>query len=371
MTPTNADSLRILLRRIAFGLAATSLAACGSVVTNAPGDAGPDVAADTPPVDVPPVDVPMTHDAPPADAPIADAPADDGPPADVDRCAGRAINMVSPCIEQDFLFECGLPAGVAPVDGGAFAMADCERLCGTFMSFPAYTCALRPPDGSGAVVRCNYACGVGRRAAGFHWNDAGCDGLGSWFAHVSALEGAAVLAFDRMAAELRAWGAPDALIDEALGARADEVDHAVVTARFAARFGATPVPFTVADGAPRSLEDAARENVVEGCVRETYGALVAWWQCEHARDAELAAAMRAIADDETRHAALSWRVHAWMRTQLDDAANARVEAARREAVEALRDELRAPLPDAVITWAGLPASADAGALFAALAPSLA
>ncbi len=140
---------------------------------------------------------------------------------------------------------------------------------------------------------------------------------------------------------------------------------------FAARFGAPPVPFSVSAPAVRSIEEAAIENAVEGCARETYGALVAWWQSRRARDAEIAAELRVIAEDETRHAALSWRVHAWMRTRLDDAAFARVEQHRRDAVDALREELRGPLPAAVITWAGLPSGDDGALLLAALEPSLA
>lgn len=367
MSPSNADSLRSLLRHIAWTLAASSLVACSSTVTHGPEDAGADVASDTPTTDIP-----STHDVPSTDVPSEDTPRTDGPPADVDPCAGRPTSTMNPCLGQDLAFACGLPAGVSPVDGGEFSMADCTRLCATAMGFPVYTCALLPPEGGvGATVRCNYACGVGRRADGFHWDDGACDGLGAWFAHVAALEGAAVVAFDRMADELRAWGAPDDLVADALAARAEEVDHAARTAGLAARFGATPVSFTVDAPAARSLEAMAVENAVEGCVRETYGALVAWWQSRRARDADVLAALRGIADDETRHAALSWRVHAWMRTRLDHAALARVEGARRDAVRALRDELRAPMPAAVMIRAGLPSSDEAAALLDALEPALA
>jgi hypothetical protein len=56
----------------------------------------------------------------------------------------------------------------------------------------------------------------------------------------------------------------------------------------------------------RSLEEMALENVVEGCVRETFGAVVAMIQAERAGDARVRRAMRRIARDETRHAELSW-----------------------------------------------------------------
>ncbi len=68
---------------------------------------------------------------------------------------------------------------------------------------------------------------------------------------------------------------------------------------------------------------------------ETYGALQAMWRGAHETDPELAAAMRAIAPDELRHAALGWTIAAWMDTKLDDLARARVRRARSEAARAL------------------------------------
>lgn len=52
--------------------------------------------------------------------------------------------------------------------------------------------------------------------------------------------------------------------------------------------------------------------------------------------------MKRIARDETRHAALAHDIDGWIRGRLDRAARARVEAARRDATEALlarEDEL--------------------------------
>ncbi|HWZ87964.1 MAG TPA: hypothetical protein VNW92_03915 [Polyangiaceae bacterium] len=72
----------------------------------------------------------------------------------------------------------------------------------------------------------------------------------------------------------------------------------------------------------------ALENAVEGCVRETYGALVATWQAQVARDPVVRAAMKRIARDETRHAALSWSVGSWLETRLDTEARCRVERAK-------------------------------------------
>jgi len=65
---------------------------------------------------------------------------------------------------------------------------------------------------------------------------------------------------------------------------------------------------TLQDPALDALVDVALENAVEGCVRETYGALIATRQAEAASDPVVRRAMRKIAADETAHAALSWDV---------------------------------------------------------------
>ncbi|MCY1008004.1 hypothetical protein OV079_21085 [Nannocystis pusilla] len=75
--------------------------------------------------------------------------------------------------------------------------------------------------------------------------------------------------------------------------------------------------------AVRSLEALARENAVEGCVRETFGALVARYQASVAADEPLRRLFAAIAEDELDHAALAWDVATWLNGQLDEAARAR------------------------------------------------
>jgi hypothetical protein len=104
----------------------------------------------------------------------------------------------------------------------------------------------------------------------------------------------------------------------------------------------------------RSLEEMAIENAVEGCVRETYGALVALWQASHATDPVVAAAMVPMAEDETRHAELAWEVASWAEPLLSPAARSRVDAARTRALHDLATEACRPLPPALVSFAGLP-----------------
>jgi hypothetical protein len=117
----------------------------------------------------------------------------------------------------------------------------------------------------------------------------------------------------------------------------------------------------------RSLAAIAVENAVEGCVRETYGALVGLWQARTAGDPVVAAAMKRIAADETRHAELAWKVDAWAAPRLGRAARRRVAEARDNAFAELRAEVARPVPDALVGLAGLPGPAVAVRLLEGLA----
>src|SRR6185295_19226548 len=131
------------------------------------------------------------------------------------------------------------------------------------------------------------------------------------FARAAWLEAASIHAFRRLVRELRAHGAPDELVLAARSAAKDEARHARLMARLATRFGAKVPRVEWTDRGIRDVEAIARENAVEACVGETYGALAAAWQGEHAPHAEVRDVMRAIAPDELRHAALGWAVDAW------------------------------------------------------------
>jgi hypothetical protein len=107
-------------------------------------------------------------------------------------------------------------------------------------------------------------------------------------------------------------------------------------------------------GPVRDIEVVARENAVEGCVRETYAALLACRQARAATDPAIRAAMTGIARDETRHAALAWAVDRWSQALLAPAARRRVREARHEALDRLVDARVAALPRDRQELAGLP-----------------
>lgn len=181
------------------------------------------------------------------------------------------------------------------------------------------TGAVRPLESE--VIESRSGVCIGRRPEGLRPYRCGAgEAVGRWLADVAYLEAASVASFDRLATELRRFGAPEALVAEAERARRDEIRHAAAMRRLAARHGAspaTPAPLTFH---ARSLEDFARENAVEGCTLETFGALVGLAQAETAADADVRRVMHGIARDEARHGELAWRVHHWALAQLDEAA---------------------------------------------------
>ena len=163
---------------------------------------------------------------------------------------------------------------------------------------------------------------------------------GAWAARAAWLEASAIFAFRRLVRELRAHGAPRSLIKAARASARDEVRHARLMRALAHErgFEIPPVPRVALE--IRDLESIAKENAVEGCVSETYGAAFATWQGSCASDPEIARVMREIAPDEIRHAALGWAVNAWIHRRLSKDARDRVRAARDEATRALLDETR-------------------------------
>ena len=214
---------------------------------------------------------------------------------------------------------------------------------------------------------------IGRRPEGLLAAPAHAEGHidpGAHFAQIATLEAASVTAFEVLAHELELHGAPEALVTAAQRSARDEVRHAAAVGELARRFGALPVPAEIVPKALRSLEAIALDNIVEGCVRETFGAAVGCYQAQTAADPEIRTVMREIASDETRHAALAMQFAAWVAPLLDEAARARVDAARATAIDALLRECRQPVNEALAALAGLPDSVAMIALHATLTSEL-
>jgi hypothetical protein len=187
-------------------------------------------------------------------------------------------------------------------------------------------------------------CAIGRRPVGLQAAAPHSmhSPLGGFFANAARLEAASVYAFERLARELSQLGAPSELIADAGVSALDELRHAQLVAALARRYGAEPSAPSVTAQGVRSRLEIALENAVEGCVRETFGALVAHHQAALARDPNVALSMLSVAADETRHAELAWRVAGWLEPRLSEAERKLVRCAQRAALLELAVEVSAP-----------------------------
>lgn len=260
--------------------------------------------------------------------------------------------------------EC-VPAN-APA-GASLPFETCSTICGTG---PVLVCSLDSATEASASVKCTGGCATGRRPYGFCPAALETRALGKYFAQLSELEAASVDAFRILRDELHAHGAPKRLVKAAGRAARDEIRHARATRALARRSGGLPEPLAKARAPHRSLEAVAHENAIEGCVRETFGALLATWQAKAATDPLVRAAMQRISRDETRHAALSWQVQRWLDTRLDRPARERVAKARSAAALELLQAIRAEATPSFGERIGLPPAPLAHALASELSSAL-
>ena len=209
-------------------------------------------------------------------------------------------------------------------------------------------------------------CIEGRRPEGLVVHERAMRTPGEALVEMAHLEAASVIAFERLALDLARLDAPTDLVRRARAAAADERRHTRAMEGLARARGATPRSLEVAPVAERSLEAIALENAVEGCVRETYGAVVATWQARTARDLDVRRAMQAIARDECAHADLSLDVHVWAMATLDEAARERVSRAEQLARRELRVEVEVDIATDLVVHLGLPSRTEARALLAGL-----
>jgi hypothetical protein len=114
----------------------------------------------------------------------------------------------------------------------------------------------------------------------------------------------------------------------------------------------------------------ALENVAEGCVRETWGALSARYQSHTAESFADRLIWGEVADDEARHAELSWDLHRWLMSRLSPAEQREVEESQRQAWDELVLELDAEPDREVSRVAGVPSRSTALELACDLAVQL-
>lgn len=161
--------------------------------------------------------------------------------------------------------------------------------------------------------------------------------VASYLAEQATVESMAVDAFALLGQELEHYGAPNALRAGVTRARADERRHAQVVGALAQRHGYAWEPPAPVEHSVRSLEEIAQDSVIEGCVRETLGALLTRHQADTATEPRVARAMAALAEDELEHAALGRALAAWSIERLGPKARPALDTLAREAIARFRE----------------------------------
>lgn len=172
---------------------------------------------------------------------------------------------------------------------------------------------------------------------------------GHWLT-IAGMEHASVASFARFTLQLMAVGAPPTLLFDAQRSGLDEIEHAKIAYGIAAAYGASTLgpaslPAAIAP-VETTVEAIVHALVIEGCVGETCGAMEASVLAARADERPLADALRVIAADEQRHAALAWRTLRWLALEYGSVAS----LAARSALDIARYKLDAstipaPSPD--------------------------
>jgi hypothetical protein len=285
------------------------------------------------------------------------------PPDTIVTSCGEVVpndpsNLSFSCQAKCIVFDGGaIPPPMT--EGGTYSLAECETLCGQTGSW--FSCEAIQ-DAGVALMRCQPNC-TGRRPPGlFEEAPEAASPIGAYFAAMAQLEAASVHAFRILRRELSAHRAPRRLVQWAGRAAREERAHTRIASSLARRFGGRWSPPRVERSDHRDLEQLALDNAAEGCVRETFGALLATVQARRAADPIVRAAMARIARDETRHAALAWQISAWAEPRLSQEARRRVRDARHEAARMWSSEAQREPDPAIQRLAGAPDARVAQAL---------
>lgn len=142
-----------------------------------------------------------------------------------------------------------------------------------------------------------------------------CDRLAHEWLEDARAEHASVASFALLALQLMQLGAPPDLIRDAHLAALDEIRHAEICFALASTYANAPLgpgPLdTHGTVTETSLAQLATATLDDGCFGETTAALEAHEASKLAADPVVRAALEGIAEDESRHAELGWRIVAW------------------------------------------------------------
>lgn len=247
-------------------------------------------------------------------------------------CMGRT----SDCLISSLRFACQTPsdacgahADCAVYAGGGASAGGCiwndrsggvpTRVCGA-----CYSAAGRPflIDSLARAARTKPRCEWLEPSLNIAATELNADlrtHLAAHWQHQAEMEHASVAAFARFVLELLSLGAPPDLVSAATSALADETAHARLCYALASSYAGQALGPTKLDVtgalAELGLGDIVTRAVLEGCVGETLAAIEASEAASHVTDDTLRGVLSEIAEDEARHAELSWRFLRWALSQ--------------------------------------------------------
>ncbi len=178
---------------------------------------------------------------------------------------------------------------------------------------------LRDAGGAEITARAEETSAWARAAARAERDETRAD----FWAKGATLEHASVAEFARISLALLALGAPAELVRDVHRAALDEIDHARTCFSMASRFAGRdigPGPLDVSRASmDASVASLVRDALRDGCLGESCAALELRAMARDESDAEISAALDAMAADEERHAALAWRIVDFAMTRDEDA----------------------------------------------------
>lgn len=178
-----------------------------------------------------------------------------------------------------------------------------------------------------------------------------------YFERCAHFEWVSVSSFRRLASELSVHGAPSNLIHRARSFAYDEVRHTQQMEALVSEAGGNVVARARVSPLPiRPLLEMALENAIEGCVRETFGALIACVRAKRAHSPLVREIMNEIADDESRHSELGFEILEWSRAQLSAEENVYINVALESAIVDL--ETWETLPSHIVAELGDPTPSE-------------